>query len=198
MEFIKLFEPIVINGKLKVENRIVLPALGLAYTQDYSFSERFKGFYRARARGGVGLMTVGPIAVDKVGSAPAIVQLFDDANVEPLREFIDEVHRDTDAKVGTQLFHMGRYSPPSSGEQPIALGDPQQAHQADPGEMTLEDIDDLQRAYLAAARRAQRRLRLHRDPRPHRRPISEFSPLAISAPTSTAARSRTGCASASS
>jgi len=49
MEFIKLFEPIVINGKLEVKNRIVLPALGLDYTRDYSFNERYKGFYRARA-----------------------------------------------------------------------------------------------------------------------------------------------------
>jgi 2,4-dienoyl-CoA reductase-like NADH-dependent reductase (Old Yellow Enzyme family) len=31
MEFIKLFEPIVLNGKLEVKNRIVLPALGLVY-----------------------------------------------------------------------------------------------------------------------------------------------------------------------
>ena len=49
MEFIKLFEPIDINGKLRVENRIVLPAMGLAYTQDYSFNERLQGFYRERA-----------------------------------------------------------------------------------------------------------------------------------------------------
>ena len=82
MEFVKLFEPIVINEKLEVKNRIVLPALGLAYTQDYSFSERYKGFYRERAHGGVGLMTIGPIAVDKVGSAPPIVQLFDDRQIE--------------------------------------------------------------------------------------------------------------------
>ena len=44
MEFIKLFEPININGKLEVENRIVLPALGLDYTRHYNFNERFAGF----------------------------------------------------------------------------------------------------------------------------------------------------------
>jgi len=157
MEFIKLFEPIVINGKLEVKNRIVLPALGLGYTQDYSFSERFKAFYRARAHGGVGLMTVGPIAVDKVGSAPPIVQLFDDANVEPLRDFIDEMHRDTDAKVGTQLFHMGRYSFSFLwGEQPIAPSAiPSKLTKQTPREMTQEDINELHQDYVGAAVRAQ-------------------------------------------
>ena len=44
-----------------------MPAMGLAYTDDYSFNDRFKAFYRARAHGGVGLMTVGPLGIDTVG-----------------------------------------------------------------------------------------------------------------------------------
>lgn len=156
MEFIKLFQPIVIN-QLEVANRIVLPAMGLDYTPDYSFNERFEGFYRARAHGGVGLMTIGPIAVDKVGSAPGMVQLFDDANVEPLRRFIDEVHRDTDAKVGTQLFHMGRYSYSFLwGMKPIAPSAiPSKLTKQTPREMTLEDIEEIHRVFAEAAVRAR-------------------------------------------
>jgi 2,4-dienoyl-CoA reductase (NADPH2) len=157
MEFIKLFEPIVINGKLEVKNRIVLPALGLDYTRHYNFNERFAGFYRARARGGVGLMTVGPIAVDKVGSAPSMPQLFDDTNVEPLRNFIDEVHGETDVKVATQLFHMGRYSYSFLwGEKPIAPSAiPSKLTKHTPREMTKQDIDDTQRTFAEAAVRAR-------------------------------------------
>jgi len=157
MEFIKLFEPIVINGKLEVKNRIVLPALGLDYTRHYNFNERFKGFYRARAKGGVGLMTVGPIAVDKVGSAPSMPQLFDDTNVEPLREFVDEVHGDTDVKVGTQLFHMGRYSYSFIwGMKPIAPSAiPSKLTKQTPHEMTHKDIDEVHRAFVEAAVRAR-------------------------------------------
>jgi 2,4-dienoyl-CoA reductase (NADPH2) len=157
MEFIKLFEPIVINGKLRVKNRIVLPAMGLDYTRDYSFNERYRGFYRARARGGVGLMTIGPIAVDKVGSAPAMPQLFDDTNVEPLREFIDEVHGDTGVKVATQLFHMGRYSYSFLwGEKPIAPSAiPSKLTKQTPREMTKQDIDVVHRAFVEAAMRAR-------------------------------------------
>jgi 2,4-dienoyl-CoA reductase (NADPH2) len=155
MELIKLFQPISIN-KLEVENRIVLPALGLAYTEGYGFSERLKGFYRERAHGGVGLLTIGPIAVDEVGSAPGMPGLFDDANVEPLREFTDELHRDTDAKLGTQLFHMGRNSACFlRGIQPIAPSAiPGRLTKQTPREMTREDIDEVHRAFAEAAVRA--------------------------------------------
>ena len=144
MELIKLFQPIFIN-KLEVENRIVLPALGLAYTDGYGFSERLKGFYRERAHGGVGLLTIGPIAVDEVGSAPGMPGLFDDANVKPLREFTDELHRDTDAKLGTQLFHMGRNSGSfMRGIQPIAPSAiPGRLTKQTPREMTEQDIDEM-------------------------------------------------------
>jgi 2,4-dienoyl-CoA reductase (NADPH2) len=157
MEFIKLFEPIVINGKFEVKNRIVLPALGLDYTRHYNFNERFAGFYRARAHGGVGLMTVGPIAVDKVGAAPSMPQLFDDTNVGPLKNFIDEVHGDTDVKVATQLFHMGRYSYSFLwGEKPIApsaIASKLTKHT--PREMTKQDIDDIHACFAEAAVRAR-------------------------------------------
>jgi 2,4-dienoyl-CoA reductase (NADPH2) len=156
MELIKLFQPIFIN-ELEVKNRIVLPALGLAYTDEYGFSERLKGFYRERAHGGVGLLTIGPIAVDEVGSAPFMPQLFDDANVKPLREFADELHRDTDAKLGTQLFHMGRNSGSFlRGIQPIAPSAiAGRLTKQTPREMTREDIDAVHRAFAEAAVRAK-------------------------------------------
>ena len=107
MELVRLFEPITING-LEIANRIVMPSMGLGYTDDYTFNERFASFYRERAEGGVGLMTVGPIAIDTVGAAPFMPGFFDDRNIESLRYFIDEIHGNTRTKVATQLFHMGR------------------------------------------------------------------------------------------
>ena len=156
MEFIKLFQPITIN-KMTVKNRIVMPAMGLSYTDKYEFNDRYKGFYRARAHGGVGLMTIGPVAIDKVGSAPFLPALFADEYVEPLQAFIEELHRETDVKLGTQLFHMGRYSYSHLfGETPIA---PSAVFckmtGATPKEMTLEDIEQIQDAFAQAALRAK-------------------------------------------
>lgn len=156
MELTRLFQPIVIN-RLEVKNRIVMPAMGLAYTEDYGFNERFKGFYRARAQGGVGLMIIGPMAVDEVGSAPFMPTLFDDRNNEELASFLAELHRDTETRLGTQLFHMGRYSYSFMwGLTPIAPSPiPSKLTRQTPREMTLEDIEAVKAAFVGAAVRAR-------------------------------------------
>ena len=56
MDFKRLFEPITIN-RLQIKNRIVMPSMGLAYSTDYSFNDRYRAFYRERARS---LWTVEP------------------------------------------------------------------------------------------------------------------------------------------
>lgn len=156
MDFKRLFEPITIN-RLTVKNRIVMPSMGLAYSTDFSFNDRYRAFYRERAAGGVGLMTVGPMAIDRVGSAPFMAGLFDDGYVEPLKAFIEELHRDTDVKVATQLLHMGRYTFSFlTGTTPIAPSAiPSRLTRETPREMTDEDISEVKKAYARAARRAR-------------------------------------------
>ncbi len=156
MKFVKLFEPITINS-LVIPNRIVMPSMGLGYTRDYTLTDQFKDFYRERARGGVGLMTLGPVAIDEVGSAPYMPGLFDDRFVEPLREFMDELHRETEVKVATQLMHLGRAAFSfMTGKQIIAPSPvPSKLSGETPREMTREDIETVQEAYVQAARRAK-------------------------------------------
>jgi 2,4-dienoyl-CoA reductase (NADPH2) len=155
MEFKKLFEPIRINT-LEIKNRTVMPSMGLSFTDKYEFNDRYKAFYRARAKGGVGLMTIGPIAIDRVGSAPLTIGLFDESNLATLTTFMEELHRETDVRVATQLFHMGRYAfSMLSGQQPIAPSPiPSKLTGEMPREMTRQDIDTIQEAYVAAARRS--------------------------------------------
>jgi len=133
-----------------------MPAMALAYTENYSFSNRYKVFYRERAKGGVGLMIIGPVGIDKVGSTPYMPGLFDDRHIRPIREFIDELHKDPDTKVGIQLMHMGRYASSSyTGVPPIApsaIASPISGEV--PWEMTRDDIEEVMEAYAQGARRA--------------------------------------------
>jgi 2,4-dienoyl-CoA reductase (NADPH2) len=155
VKFIKLFIPITINH-LTIKNRIVMPAMALAYTEDYTFSNRYKAFYCERAKGGVGLMIIGPIAIDRVGSNPFMPGLFDDKYIGPIREFTDELHKDTGAKVGIQLMQMGRFASSSyTGMPPIApsaIASPISGEV--PREMTRDDIEEVKEAYVQGARRA--------------------------------------------
>lgn len=155
MEIKQLFEPIRIN-RTDIKNRIVMPSMGLSFTDRYEFNDRYRAFYQARAKGGVGLMTIGPLAIDRVGSVPLMPGLFDDRNSAALQRLLDELHRETDVRVATQLMHMGRYSYSLlSGAQPIAPSPiPSKLSGETPREMSLEDIEAVQAAYVAAALRA--------------------------------------------
>ena len=156
MKFLRLFEPITIKNCV-IPNRIVMPAMGLFYTDDYTFNERFRAFYRERAEGGVGLMIVGPMAVDLLGAGPFMPGLFDDRNDEALSRFIAEVHRDTGTRVATQLFHSGRNTPSLfTGRQPIAPSAvPSALTHEMPRVMTKDDIEEVKESFAAAARRAR-------------------------------------------
>jgi 2,4-dienoyl-CoA reductase (NADPH2) len=156
MEFVKLFEPITIN-RLRIKNRIVMPAMALFYTNDYTFSDRYKAFYRERARGGVGLMIIGPVAIDKVGSNPFMPGLFDDSYVGPFREFNVELQRVTDAKIGIQLMQQGRYaSARMTGITPIAPSAiPSPLTREIPREMMKDDIEEVKEAFAKSATRAK-------------------------------------------
>ena len=156
MEFKKLFEPITIHG-VTIKNRIVMPSMGLAYSTDFSFNDRYRAFYRERARGGVGLMTIGPVSIDRVGSAPFMSGLHDDSFVAPLKDFIEELHRETDVKVAVQLIHMGRYTFSFlTGQTPIAPSAiASRLTRETPKEMTGKDIEEVQEAYVRAALRAK-------------------------------------------
>jgi 2,4-dienoyl-CoA reductase-like NADH-dependent reductase (Old Yellow Enzyme family) len=52
MEFIRLFEPLIIKG-LRIPNRIAMPAMGLHFSKGFVFTKRYQNFYRERALGGL-------------------------------------------------------------------------------------------------------------------------------------------------
>jgi 2,4-dienoyl-CoA reductase (NADPH2) len=154
MNHVKLFEPITING-LEIKNRIVMPAMALAYTYDFSFNEKLADFYRARATGGVGLMTIGPLAIGSDTAAPFMPGLFTDEHGASIRALLDELHRTTDVKAATQLMHMGRNSVNLSGAPPMAPSAiPGKMNPTVPREMTLEDIEAVKTQFAVAAKRA--------------------------------------------
>ena len=134
-----------------------MPAMNLCYTNDYSFSEKYKAFYRERAKGGVGLMIIGPVAIDRVGSTPFLPALFDDRYIDKIREFTNELHNNTDVKLGTQLMHMGYYaSSRITGMIPIAPSPvPSRLTGEIPREMTKDDIEKVKRAFAQGGRRAK-------------------------------------------
>ena len=155
-DFVKLFEPIKI-GKLELKNRIAMPAVHHCYTPDGFVNERLIKYYETRARGGVGLITVGGCSIDQVGMGPMMIGLHDDKFIDGLKELTGAI-KSSGAAVAAQLYQAGRYthSMMTGGIQPVAPSAiASRLTRETPREMTLEDIETVLDSYGQAARRTK-------------------------------------------
>jgi 2,4-dienoyl-CoA reductase-like NADH-dependent reductase (Old Yellow Enzyme family) len=94
-----------------IKNRVVFPPTCPTWVSDPwngLFTDMATAYYEERARGGVGLIIIGAAHVHPSSlMAPLLMpQLWDDRNIEPLREIADAVHRHG-CKLAIQLWHSG-------------------------------------------------------------------------------------------
>jgi 2,4-dienoyl-CoA reductase (NADPH2) len=151
-----LFSPIRIN-RLEVKNRIAYPSLGLLYSTDGKLNDRYFNYFKERADGGAGLLTVGPVGVDFIGSGAIALSLANDDAISDFKK-LSGIIQDGGARAWVQLFHAGAYSHPMfvDGQQPIAPSAVYSRYsQTTPREMTLKDIHQVQEAFARAAERAK-------------------------------------------
>ena len=157
-----LFSPGAIGG-VTLRNRVVMPAMTtrLADAEGY-VTEAQIAYYLARARGGVGLITVELSAPERAGKhRHNELGIRDDRFVAGLRRLVEALH-DAGSKVSIQLGHGGGHTRRDiSGEDPIAPSAiPHTVFEVTravvvPQEMTRERIEETTRAHVAAAARAR-------------------------------------------
>lgn len=150
-----LFSPITIN-KLEIKNRIAYPALGILYSYDRKLNDRYYNYFSEKARGGAGIVTVGPVGVDFIGSGFLILSMAEDEAIADFKKLTNLI-RDNGASPWIQLFHAGAYSHPILIDEktPIAPSPIFSKYsKTTPREMTIEDIQKVQKAFEKAALRA--------------------------------------------
>jgi hypothetical protein len=203
-----LFEPGRI-GPVQVPNRIVMaPMTTRAADRDGFVTPQTLAYYSARARGGVGLITVEMASPERCGRhRQHELGIFDDRFLPGLARLASAI-RAEGAKASIQLGHAGGHTRPDiCGEAPIApsaiahvveevttedhhpRGDEQGAHRRDDGPLRCRGSPRRRGGFRL--RRDPRRARLSYLPIPH--PVRE-----IGAATSMAAACRTAPASVSS
>ena len=104
-----LFTPMKI-GSCEIKNRIVMAPMHMGMgTFDGTPTEKMMNYYEERAKGGTGLIILEITRVnDKTGaSAFAQPSVSSDANIQPLSEMAERLHRHG-AKFFVQLHHPGR------------------------------------------------------------------------------------------
>jgi 2,4-dienoyl-CoA reductase-like NADH-dependent reductase (Old Yellow Enzyme family) len=150
-------------GRVEIRNRIVLPSMTTRTADAEGFvTEDALAYYLARARGGVGLITVEMASPEKVGRhRRRELGIYDDRFLPGLEGLVRAIHG-TGAKASIQLGHGGGHTREDiCGELPIAPS--AIAHAVFettmativPLEMTRERIEQTVRAFADAARRAE-------------------------------------------
>ena len=151
-------------GSVEIPNRIVMPPMTTrtadaeGYVTDDSIA-----YYLARARGGVGLITIEMASPEKAGRhRRREVGIYDDRFLPGLTRLVDEIHR-AGSKVSIQLGHGGGHTRIDiCGETPIAPSAiPHPVYETTfetivPEAMTKARIDATIAAHAAAAVRARK------------------------------------------
>lgn len=160
----KLLSPIKLTDKLTLKNRIIKSAQSTMYwNKDYSMTDRVIDFYESIAEGGTGLIMLAGILWYPAHPGGIYGALYDDKFLPGMKKFVDTMHKH-DCKVFCQFHHTGPSSPTDDkGGRPFGsstheLGDlpsPQPYVQATRG-VTLEELEEHKRRYIAAAVRAQK------------------------------------------
>lgn len=151
-----LFSPITIN-KLEIKNRIAYPSLGLLYSYDGKLNDRYYNYFDEKAKGGAGIVTVGPVGIDRLGSGMIALSIDNDDAIPSFKKLTSLI-KSRDAAAWVQLFHAGAYSYSQLlyNEQPLAPSAVYSKYSKSmPREMNISDIKLTQDSFIQGALRAR-------------------------------------------
>jgi len=105
-KFTALFQPGNM-GKLQLKNRLIMAAMGNALADSEGHvTEAMVDYYRARAKGGVGLVITQFASINREDRMPYSLSLYDDTFIPGMSNLIDTIHKEG-AQVAVQLMHPG-------------------------------------------------------------------------------------------
>ena len=152
MKFNAMFQPIEI-GPMTVKNRFVVPPMGNNFANtDGTMSEQSAAYYKERAKGGFGLITIEATVVHKgAKGGPRKPCLYDDSTIESFRKVIDGCHAEG-AKVSIQLQNAGPEGNAKNAGAPIKAASSicTQCGRDIPQTLTKEEIYHLVDGYADA------------------------------------------------
>jgi len=144
-------------GSLTLPNRIMMGSMHVGLEKLEGGVRRLAVFYAERAKGQVGLIVTGGMAVrPEGGMGEQYCNVYRDEHVEQLRIIPQLVH-EAGGKIALQLFHAGRYAyKETTGLEPVAPS-PLQApiNRTKPRALTEAEIEETIQAFADAAVRAR-------------------------------------------
>lgn len=150
-----LFSPFRI-GSMEIRNRIVMPAMETHLCDKEGFvTKELISYYRERAKGGVGYITVENTSVDPAGRInDGMMCIHEDRYIQGLTKLVDEVHK-VGGKLVIQLNHAGKealtYFTGQGVVAPSAIPSP--LTRTMPLELSTKGVGDIIERFAQAAQR---------------------------------------------
>jgi 2,4-dienoyl-CoA reductase-like NADH-dependent reductase (Old Yellow Enzyme family) len=155
--FPNLFRPAAI-GRMQLANRFVMAPMTTNYAAaDGSVTPQLCEYLALRGRGGFGLIVSENIGVHPSGRVmPRMVMAHEQQFVAGLRQLAQAVHA-TGAKIQGQISHCGRQGRSKFTGLPLVAPSPIPCplNREMPRELALDEIEELERAFVRAALRVQ-------------------------------------------
>ncbi len=154
--FTKLFSPFKI-GSLRIKNRMVMSPMETHLCDKEGFvTEELIMYYKERALGGVGYITVENTAVEPVGRVnDGMLCIYDDKFIPGLKKLTDCIHA-AGGKIVLQLSHAGKEALPYyTNLEPVAPSAiPSPLTKEMPRELAIEEIKSIVNKFADGADRA--------------------------------------------
>lgn len=94
-------------GTLQLKNRLIMAAMGVPLAEaEGGVTDQMVSFYRARAEGGVGLVTTAFASVSSDATFPFTLSVHNDSYIPGLRKLASAIH-EAGSKLCVQLMHPG-------------------------------------------------------------------------------------------
>lgn len=106
--FKALFQPLDL-GFTQLKNRLLMGSMHTGLEEDKDSLNRLAQFYRERALGGVGLITTGGFAPDRVGRLAPFSAKLTNSKEQQRHELITHTVHEAGGKIILQALHAGRY-----------------------------------------------------------------------------------------
>jgi len=152
-----LFEPIKIN-QLELKNRIYMPAMHMNMAREFEVTDQLVEFYAERARGGVGIITVGYATVDEYSGNVTNIGAHKDEFIPGLKRLARAI-QENGARAAVQINHAGRYNFSFflDGKQAVAPSAvPSRMTRETPRELTIGEIKQVIESFARAAARVKK------------------------------------------
>lgn len=150
----KLLEPVTI-GRMRLRNRIVMPAIGTRLASEFGgVTDAIKAYYATRARGGAGLLITGASWLDRPGGKFDEIRLRSDEDryIAGLADLAQAVQSEG-SHLALQIGHTGRNG---NGPDLISASDvPHPFSGVVPKPLTKDGIRQIIEEFAEAARRAK-------------------------------------------